>query len=252
MVLVYLIGLTSAFPLEPKLRRKFHRQSFGTNLKNDIFTTKWSMPRMSPPVVSPPRPQGCQSKLASLLLSSTLSGMLPLQVPSGTYDASLSPKRNPHRCLFHPQPPLLTSCAHLLSVWLRLRICLCVPASSPPRASFEQGGGKGGRGFWTQNLVYQKWPDQIFPIVNFVFSHYGHFGLGRGGGGFGGGVPPPSWFLIILKKPCLPPPDTCPSGSACASGHRCVCAGGGGVGIRPRYLIVCLWRRLLASRHCSF
>ena len=66
------------------------------------------------------------------------------------------------------------------------------------RASFEQGGGGGG--VWTQNLVYQQWPDQIFPIVNFVFSHYGHFGLGRGGGGFGGGVPPP-WFLIILKKP---------------------------------------------------
>ena len=30
----------------------------------------------------------------------------------------------------------------------------------------------------------------------------------------------------------------------------CVCVGGG-VGTRPRYLIVCLWRRLLASRHCS-
>ena len=54
--------------------------------------------------------------------------------------------------------------------------------------------GEGGRGFWTQNLVYQKWPDQIFPVVNFVFSHYGHFGLGRGGGGFGGGVPPPLVF----------------------------------------------------------
>ena len=70
------------------------------------------------------------------------------------------------------------------------------------RASFEHRGGEGGRGFRTQNLVYQKWPDQIFPIVNFVFSHDGHFGLGRGGGGFGGkGSPPPSWFLIILKKP---------------------------------------------------
>ena len=46
--------------------------------------------------------------------------------------------------------------------------------------------------------MYQKWPDQIFPIVNFVFPHYGHFGLGRGGRG--GGDPPP-WFLIILKKP---------------------------------------------------
>ena len=66
------------------------------------------------------------------------------------------------------------------------------------RASFEQGR-EGWRGFWTQNLVYQKWPDQIFPIVNLVFSHYGHFGLRRGGGGFGGGPPP--WFLIILKKP---------------------------------------------------
>ena len=28
--------------------------------------------------------------------------------------------------------------------------------------------------------------------------------------------------------------------------------GGGGGGTRPRYLIVCLWRRLLASRQCSF
>ena len=55
-------------------------------------------------------------------------------------------------------------------------------------------GGEGGRGFWTQNLVYQKWPDQIFPIVNFVFSHYGHFGLGRGGRGFWGRGPPPVGF----------------------------------------------------------
>ena len=28
--------------------------------------------------------------------------------------------------------------------------------------------------------------------------------------------------------------------------------GGEGCGTRPRYLIVCLWRRLLASRHCTF
>ena len=51
------------------------------------------------------------------------------------------------------------------------------------------GGGEGGRGFWTQNLVYQKWPDQIFPVVNFVSSRDDHFGLGRGGGGFG----PKTW-----------------------------------------------------------
>ena len=59
-------------------------------------------------------------------------------------------------------------------------------------------GGEGGRGFWTQNLVYQKWPDQIFPIVNFVFSHYDHFGLGRGGRGFWGeGSPRPLGFSLF-------------------------------------------------------
>ena len=62
-----------------------------------------------------------------------------------------------------------------------------------------------GRGFWTQNLVHQKWPDQIFPIVNFVFSHYGHFGLGRGGGGFGGRGPPP--LVLNYSKEAL----ACPS-----------------------------------------
>ena len=33
-------------------------------------------------------------------------------------------------------------------------------------------------------------------------------------------------------------------------GHFGVCVGG--VGTRPRYQVVCLWRRLLASRHGSF
>ena len=56
-----------------------------------------------------------------------------------------------------------------------------------------QGGG-GGEGVLDPKLGVPKWPDQIFPIVNFVFSHDGHFGLGRGGGGFGGGVPPPLVF----------------------------------------------------------
>ena len=40
----------------------------------------------------------------------------------------------------------------------------------------------------TQKFVYQKWPKKIFPIVNFVFSRDGHFGLG--GGGPGGSVQP--------------------------------------------------------------
>ena len=82
-------------------------------------------------------------------------------------------------------------------------LVLLPPPPPPGRASFEQGGGEGGRGFWTQNLVYQKWPDQIFPIVNFVFSHYGPFGLGRGGGGFGGGVPPPL-LIFNYSKEALP------------------------------------------------
>ena len=41
-------------------------------------------------------------------------------------------------------------------------------------------GGWGGSG--TQKFVYRKWPDQIFPMVNFVFSHDGPFGWGGGGG----------------------------------------------------------------------
>ena len=64
----------------------------------------------------------------------------------------------------------------------------------------SRGGGEGGRGFWTQNLVYQKWPDQIFPIVNFVFSRDVTLVWGGGEGVLGEGSPPP-WFLIILKKP---------------------------------------------------
>ena len=54
--------------------------------------------------------------------------------------------------------------------------------------------------------MYQKWPDQIFPIVNFVFSHDGHFGLGRGEGGFGGGVPPPLVFNYSKEALGSPPP----------------------------------------------
>ena len=39
-----------------------------------------------------------------------------------------------------------------------------------------------GRGSGTQKFVYQKWHDRIFPIVNFVSSHDGHFGLEGGEG----------------------------------------------------------------------
>ena len=73
-------------------------------------------------------------------------------------------------------------------------------------------GGGGGGGIW-------------------VGASVGRWGLSLGRWGLGWGIPPPRLRL---------------------SGDRDLHRGGGGVGTRPRYLIVCLWQRLLASRHCSF
>ena len=47
----------------------------------------------------------------------------------------------------------------------------------PPMRPSRAGGGGSG----TQKFVYQNWPDQIVPLVDFVFSHDGRFGLGGGG-----------------------------------------------------------------------
>ena len=55
-----------------------------------------------------------------------------------------------------------------------------VPCPPPPPDREVLEGGEGGSG--SQKFVYQKWPDQIFPTVNFGFSHDGPFGLGGGGG----------------------------------------------------------------------
>ena len=41
----------------------------------------------------------------------------------------------------------------------------------------------------TQNFVYRKWPDQIFPIANFVFPIMVTLVWRGGGPGGGGGVP---------------------------------------------------------------
>ena len=54
--------------------------------------------------------------------------------------------------------------------------------SCPGRLLSGVGGGVG-----SQQFVYQKWPNQIFPTAKFVFPHDGPFGLG--GGGLG--KPPP-------------------------------------------------------------
>ena len=57
------------------------------------------------------------------------------------------------------------------------------PTQALGRANSRREEGVGGVGSGTQRFVYQKWPDQISPFVNFVFSHDGHLGLGGGGGG---------------------------------------------------------------------
>ena len=61
---------------------------------------------------------------------------------------------------------------------------------SPVGRLVLRGGGSG-----TKKYVYHKWPDQISPIANFVFSHDGPFGMGRGGGG------PPCSSLLIKPMP---------------------------------------------------
>ena len=52
-------------------------------------------------------------------------------------------------------------------------------------------------GSGAQKFVYRKWPDHIFPVVNFVFSHCGHCGL-EGGGPRG---PLLLWCMAILNSP---------------------------------------------------
>ena len=74
-----------------------------------------------------------------------------------------------------------------------------------PREVIERGEQGGGPGSETQKFVYTKWPDKIFPMVNFVFSHDDHFGLG-GGGGQGGRVTPPLLLrCTAIRIPCPSP-----------------------------------------------
>ena len=54
----------------------------------------------------------------------------------------------------------------------------------PSREMGEEGGEASG----DPTIVFQKWPDQIFPMVNFIFSRGGHFGLEGGGGGLAQGL----------------------------------------------------------------
>ena len=63
----------------------------------------------------------------------------------------------------------------------------------------EKGGGKGA-GSRTKQFGYQTRPDEICPIVNVVFSHYGLEGGGGGGGfqGRGGGGGFDGWLAVLM------------------------------------------------------
>ena len=95
-----------------------------------------------------------------------------------------------------------------------------------------------------------------------MYSKGGKGGSKGGGGGVGWDTPPP-W--VIPMVPAEGGPKTFKLKSSWHRRRRSIClavslkhwkgrwwGGGGGGGTRPRYLIVCLWRRLLASHHCSF
>ena len=68
------------------------------------------------------------------------------------------------------------------------------PTSPHGREVLEGGKGRRG-GSGTQNFVNQKWHDQIFPFVNFVFPTMVTLVSWAGGGvqGGGGGNPPSFW-----------------------------------------------------------
>ena len=59
---------------------------------------------------------------------------------------------------------------------------------------------RGGRGSGTQKFVSQKWPDKIFPMVNCLCSHEGHFGLGGGGVRGAASI---LWFSAVPIHPWL-------------------------------------------------
>ena len=74
---------------------------------------------------------------------------------------------------------------------------------APTTREVLEGGRGGGSG--TRKFVYQKWPDQIFSIVKFLFSRDSHFGLAGGGRGVQrGGVPPPPPMVYGHSNTYLP------------------------------------------------
>ena len=90
---------------------------------------------------------------------------------------------------------------------------LCISRQPPPHRDVLEETGGGGSG--TQKCVYQRLPDQIFPIVHFVSSPAMVTLVGRdwgGGGGSSYGVRPFQYF---------PPPPPRPIAMVCVCAREC-------------------------------
>ena len=70
------------------------------------------------------------------------------------------------------------------------------PPPPDPRKVLEMGGGE----VWDPKVVYQKWPNQIFPRVNFVFVPRRSLWSGREENCFAGG----GWHGSPFAQPPLP------------------------------------------------
>ena len=101
--------------------------------------------------------------------------------------------------------------------------------AQPPPREYDQAeirnGGRGGRGSGTQEFVYQKWPNQIFPIVNFVFSHWSLWS----GGGVGGAPSMVVGRSNVRLSTTVEMAAFCPHGvhPAASAGGRCIQSGKG-------------------------
>ena len=78
---------------------------------------------------------------------------------------------------WHPAPPRFITLAANCRVSRIVQGCV------------GREGGGGGRGSRTQKFMYQKWPNPVFPSVNFILSHYEIW--------VPGGTPPP---LVTVSR----------------------------------------------------
>ena len=99
----------------------------------------------------------------------------------------------------HPINPAPKSPAYNLTRFFVVLPEVSEDLSEEGGEGIRSGGGEGG-GSGTPKIEHQKWPNQSFPMVNFVFSHDGHFGRG------GGGVQGLFWESLGVWDSVTPPP----------------------------------------------